>query len=217
MRLFGIILSIVLVISVFAVIGTAAALGDVSAGHIAGRQVFWIAITASAGWRWIRTIWRPFDGNSVDQLSVKRSQEFMGLKFGQNAKLSDLNRISQETNSANPLGLKFGRSARQAPCQDRSDQSPKPQWADATIEKPPSKPVTPQSAGQKEQREFDFDNSSHMLIPKGGRSIESTKESAPRVEGSLPKESLQELKTAFDQGLIDADEYSALKKQILGL
>ena len=55
----------------------------------------------------------------------------------------------------------------------------------------------------------------NLAQPKNTR--ESIKESVPRVEGSLPKESLQELKTAFDQALIDADEYSVLKKQILGL
>lgn len=217
MQTFGTILSIVLVISIFAVIGTAAALDNTSAGRIAGKQTLWIVITASAGWHWIRTIWKPFDANSADQLSMNKPQGFMGLKFGNNAKSSDQNRITQETNSGNFLGLKFGRPAKQAPYKGRSVKSPTPQWTDTTKEKPTSKQVTLQSAGQKEQREFDFDKSSRMFIPKRGRSTESTKESAPKEEGSFPKEKLQELKTAFDQGLIDTDEYSALKKQILGL
>lgn len=216
MQAFGTILSIVLVISIFAVIGTAAALNDNSVGQMAGKRIVWIGITASVGWRWICTIWKPFDGNLVDQQSVDKSQGIMGLKFGDNAKSFNQTRITQETNSGN-LRIKLGRSVQQVPYQGRSDQTPNPQWIDATKEKLPGKPVTPNSTGQKEQREFDFDKSSRMFIPKGGRSIESTKESAPRVEGSFPKESLQELKTAFDQGLIDADEYSVLKKQILDL
>ena len=114
MRLFGIILSIVLVVSIFALIGTAAALDNDSASRLAGKQTVWIAITASVGWHWIRNIWRPFDANSADQLSVTKSQGFMGLKFGDNAKSSDQNRITQKANSGNFFGLKFGGSAMQS-------------------------------------------------------------------------------------------------------
>jgi hypothetical protein len=56
-----------------------------------------------------------------------------------------------------------------------------------------------------------------MFVPKGGRPAESNQKSSPTEEASLPTAKLQELKTAFDQGLIDDEEYSALKKQLLGL
>ena len=56
-----------------------------------------------------------------------------------------------------------------------------------------------------------------MFIPKGDRTTKSNEESAPREKSSLPTAKLQELKAAFDQGLIDDEEYSALKKQLLGL
>ena len=236
MQTFGTILSIVLVISIFAVIGTAAALDNTSAGRIAGKQTLWIVITASAGWHWIRTIWKPFDANSADQLSMNKPQGFMGLKFGNNAKSSDQNRITQEKNSGNFLGLKFGGSAMQSAIQRDREKSRRisryakeefqrvseilgdindPDIADMVSEFVPEKTI--QNKSQREEGEYAFDQASRMFIPKRGRSTESTKESAPKEDGSFPKEKLQELKTAFDQGLIDTDEYSALKKQILGL
>ena len=76
---------------------------------------------------------------------------------------------------------------------------------------------TVQNSRQRDEGEFEFDQASRMFIPKEGRSTESSKGSEISKNASLPLAKLQELKTAFDQGLIDADEYSALKKQILGL
>ena len=70
---------------------------------------------------------------------------------------------------------------------------------------------------QETEGEFEFDKAARMFVPKGDRTAKSNEESAPTEGASLPTAKLQELKTAFDQGLIDDEEYSALKKQLLGL
>jgi len=58
-KLFGIILLVVFVASIIALLSLASD-GFYSSSRLA-RQIFWLVISISIGWSWMRTIWTPFD------------------------------------------------------------------------------------------------------------------------------------------------------------
>lgn len=263
-RVFGVVLSIVVIAGICFWVGLAAEADTKAAGGIAGRQTVMAGIAAAAGWRYIKCIWTPFEGNSVDQLSVNKSQEFMGLKFGNIAKSSDQNKNSDDFNDSYPEPInqqiyeqaqntkekKWQRELREFNARRTNERNIRSQsfksqsspfsanYYDNLAQQEKSR----DEYSSKEKEDYLARTNAEIWLTNRARKqnytsneiiqnepleeaeIEEPRETSESIndsllerQSSLPVKELEELKKAFDQGLIDDEEYSALKKQLLGL
>lgn len=196
--------------------------------------------------------------------TFNKSQEFMGLKFGNIAKSSDQNRNSDDFNDSypEPINQQIYEQAQntkekkwQRELREFNESKTNERNIRSQSFKSQSSPFSANyydNLAQQEKSRDEYSNkgkedylartnaeiwltnrarkrnytSNEIIqnepleeteIEQPRKTSESINDSLLERQSNLPVKDLEELKKAFDQGLIDDEEYSALKKQLLGL